>query len=168
NVALPEPAGVRRIDVETAAQLAAAAEEEFASAHVLLMAAAPADFRAAEVAAGKLSREGALDLHLEPTEDILASLAAARGDSQTIVGFAAEHGGEASARAREKLVRKNADLIVLNDVSDPEIGFESEDNAVTLVEPEAETEVAIDSKDAIAETILDKVGELRLEAGYTA
>ncbi len=168
NVALPEPAGVRRIDVETATQLAAAAEEEFASAHVLLMAAAPADFRAAEVAAGKLSREGALDLHLEPTEDILASLAAGRGDSQTIVGFAAEHGGEASARAREKLVRKNADLIVLNDVSDPEIGFESEDNAVTLVEAEAETEVPIDSKDAIAEAILDKVGELRLEAGYTA
>ncbi len=168
NVALPEPAGVRRIDVETAAQLAAGAEEEFASAHVLLMAAAPADFRAAEIAAGKLSREGALDLHLEPTEDILASLAAAKGDSQTVVGFAAEHGGEASARAREKLVRKNADLIVLNDVSDPEIGFESEDNAVTLVEPEAETEVPIDSKDAIAETILDKVGELRLEAGYTA
>jgi phosphopantothenoylcysteine decarboxylase / phosphopantothenate---cysteine ligase len=168
NVALPEPAGVRRIDVETAAQLAAAAEEEFASAHVLLMAAAPADFRAAEVAAGKLTREGALDLHLEPTEDILASLAAARGDSQTVVGFAAEHGGEARARAREKLVRKNADLIVLNDVSDPEIGFESEDNAVTLVEADAETEVPIASKDAIAEAILDKVGELRLEAGYTA
>ncbi len=168
NVALPEPAGVRRIDVETAAQLATAAEEEFASAHVLLMAAAPADFHAAEVAPGKLGREGALDLHLEPTEDILASLAAARGDSQTIVGFAAEHGGEASERAREKLVRKKADLIVLNDVSDPAIGFESEDNAVTLIEPEAETEVPIDSKDAIAEAILDKVGELRLEAGYTA
>jgi phosphopantothenoylcysteine decarboxylase / phosphopantothenate---cysteine ligase len=168
NVALPEPAGVRRIDVETTAELATAAAEEFASAHVLLMAAAPADFRAAEIAAGKLGREGALDLHLEPTEDILASLAAARGDSQTIVGFAAEHGGEASERAREKLVRKKVDLIVLNDVSDPAIGFESENNAVTLIEAETETEVPIGSKDAIAETILDKVGELRLQAGYTA
>ena len=168
NVALPEPAGVRRIDVETTAELATAAAEEFASAHVLLMAAAPADFRAAEVAPGKLGREGALDLHLEPTEDILASLAAARGDSQTIVGFAAEHGGGGSERAREKLVRKKADLIVLNDVSDPAIGFESEENAVTLIEAGAETEVPIDSKDAIAEAILDKVGELRLQAGYTA
>jgi phosphopantothenoylcysteine decarboxylase / phosphopantothenate---cysteine ligase len=168
NVALPEPAGVRRIDVETAAQLAAAVREEFPSAHVLLMAAAPADFRAAEVAAGKLAREGSLDLHLEPTEDILASLAAEKGASQTVVGFAAEHGGEAIGRAREKLVRKKADLIVLNDVSDPAIGFESEDNAVTLVEAESETEVPIDSKDAIAEAILKKVAELRLEAGYTA
>jgi phosphopantothenoylcysteine decarboxylase / phosphopantothenate---cysteine ligase len=168
NVALPEPAGVRRIDVETASQLAAAAAEELPSAHVLLMAAAPADFRPAEVAQGKLAREGALDLHLEPTEDILAALTATKSESQTIVGFAAEHGGEAIGRAREKLARKKADLIVLNDVSDPAIGFESEDNAVTLVEAEAATEAPIDSKAAIAEQILDKVAELRLEAGYTA
>jgi phosphopantothenoylcysteine decarboxylase / phosphopantothenate---cysteine ligase len=165
NVALPEPAGVRRIDVETATQLAEAAKEEFGSAHVLLMAAAPADFRAAEVATGKLAREGALDLHLEPTEDILASLGASKADSQTVVGFAAEHGGEATARAREKLARKGADLIVLNDVSDPAIGFESAENAVTLVEAEAETEVPIASKDAIADSILDRVAGLRAEAG---
>jgi phosphopantothenoylcysteine decarboxylase / phosphopantothenate---cysteine ligase len=164
NVALPEPAGVRRIDVETAAELAAAAAEEFRSTHVLLMAAAPADFRPAEPAAGKLGREGALDLHLEPTEDILASLAASREQSQTVVGFAAEHGGEATARAREKLLRKKADMIVLNDVSDPAIGFDSSENAVTLVEAESETEVAIASKDAIAEAILDRVAELRAEA----
>jgi phosphopantothenoylcysteine decarboxylase / phosphopantothenate---cysteine ligase len=168
NVGLPEPAGVRRIDVETAAQLASAAAEEFSSTHVLLMAAAPADFRAAEVATGKLTREGTLDLRLEPTEDILASLTATKSESQTIVGFAAEHGGEAIGRAREKLARKKADLIVLNDVSDPAIGFESEDNAVTLVEAESETEVPIDSKAAIAEQILDKVAELRVKAGYTA
>jgi phosphopantothenoylcysteine decarboxylase/phosphopantothenate--cysteine ligase len=168
NVALPEPAGVRRIDVETAAQLAAAAAEQFASSHVLLMAAAPADFRAAEVAAGKLSREGSVELHLEPTEDILASLAQSRIESQTIVGFAAEHGGAAGERAREKLARKGADLIVLNDVSDPAIGFESAENAVTLVEAAAETEVPIAAKEEIAEAILDKVDELRQKAGYTA
>jgi phosphopantothenoylcysteine decarboxylase/phosphopantothenate--cysteine ligase len=165
NVALPEPAGVRRIDVETAAQLAAAADEELDSSHVLLMAAAPADFRAAEVAAGKLSREHSLDLHLEPTEDILAALAARRTASQTIVGFAAEHGGEGVERARRKLQRKGADLIVLNDVSDSRIGFESERNAVTLVQPAGETEVPIASKEAIAETILDRVAELRAKAG---
>src|SRR4051794_25113309 len=103
NVSLPTPAGVRRIDVETVAELAGAATEEFPRAHVLLMAAAPADFRPTEAAAGKLEREGDLDLHLEPTEDILASLAARRSDDQTIVGFAAEHGGDLFERAREKL-----------------------------------------------------------------
>src|SRR3954466_11966478 len=70
NVALPAPPGVRRVDVETAAQLAAAAEEEFGKAHVLLMAAAPADFRAAAPAEGKLRRADGLELSLEPTEDI--------------------------------------------------------------------------------------------------
>ncbi|HEV7563621.1 MAG TPA: bifunctional phosphopantothenoylcysteine decarboxylase/phosphopantothenate--cysteine ligase CoaBC [Solirubrobacterales bacterium] len=161
NVALPEPAGVERVNVETAAQLADATAEAFAGTHVLLMAAAPADFRPTAPAAGKLAREDAIDLHLEPTEDILASLAAGRGEGQTIVGFAAEHGGDVRARARGKLERKNVDMIVLNDVSDPAIGFESNDNAVTLIEGEGETEVAIASKDEIAEAILGKVDELR-------
>jgi phosphopantothenoylcysteine decarboxylase/phosphopantothenate--cysteine ligase len=164
NVSLPSPPGVRRIDVETAAQLAAAAAEEFAATHVLVMAAAPADFRAAEPAAGKLQRSGPLELSLEPTEDILASLAAKRAEGQTIVGFAAEHGGEAVERARGKLERKGADLIVLNDVSDPEIGFESDRNAVTLITAEGETEVPIDFKDAIAGSILDEVDRLRVKA----
>jgi phosphopantothenoylcysteine decarboxylase/phosphopantothenate--cysteine ligase len=168
NVALPAPAGIRRIDVETAAELAAAAEAEFARAHVLLMAAAPADFRAASPAAGKLQRCGSLELSLEPTEDILAALAAQRSNGQTIVGFAAEHGGEAVERARGKLVRKGADMIVLNDVSDPEIGFESERNAVTLIGAESETEVPIDSKDAVAGAILDEVERLREKAGRPA
>jgi phosphopantothenoylcysteine decarboxylase/phosphopantothenate--cysteine ligase len=164
NVALPSPAGVRRIDVQTAAQLAAAAGEEFPATHVLVMAAAPADFRAAEPAAGKLQRSGTLELSLEPTEDILASLASNRAVGQTIVGFAAEHGGEAVERARGKLERKGADLIVLNDVSDPEIGFESDRNAVTLITAGGETEVPIDSKDAVAGSILDEVDRLRAKA----
>lgn len=161
NVGLPSPAGVRRVDVETAAQLADAAGEEFPQTHVLLMAAAPADFRAAAPAEGKLQRSGALELSLEPTEDILAALAARRVEGQTVVGFAAEHGGEAVERARGKLRRKGADLIVLNDVSDPEIGFESERNAVTLISAEAENEVPIASKDEVAEAILGEVDRLR-------
>jgi phosphopantothenoylcysteine decarboxylase / phosphopantothenate---cysteine ligase len=161
NVSLPAPAGVRRLDVETAAQLAEAAEREFPAAHVLLMAAAPADFRAAEPAQGKLQRSGSLELSLQPTEDILASLSAERRPEQTVVGFAAEHGGEAAERARGKLRRKGADLIVLNDVSNPEIGFESDRNAVTLIGAETEREVPIDSKDAVAEAILDEVARLR-------
>jgi phosphopantothenoylcysteine decarboxylase/phosphopantothenate--cysteine ligase len=161
NIALPAPAGVRRLDVETAAQLAAAAGAEFAATDLLLMAAAPADFRPEQVAVGKLRREGSLELRLEPTEDILAALAAKRSPGQTIVGFAAEHGGDAVGRAREKLSRKGVDLIVLNDVSDPAIGFESDDNRVTLISAEAETAVPLASKEAIADSILEQVGRLR-------
>ncbi len=161
NIALPAPAGVRRLDVRTTAELAAAAAEEFAAADVLLMAAAPADFRPSAAAAEKLKREGSLDLRLEPTEDILAGLAAARREGQTVVGFAAEHGGDAVGRAREKLSRKGADLIVLNDVSDATIGFESDDNAVTLIDAEGEAVVAKAPKDSIAAAILDRVERLR-------
>jgi phosphopantothenoylcysteine decarboxylase/phosphopantothenate--cysteine ligase len=156
---------VRRVDVETATQLATAAAAELATTDVLLMAAAPADFRPIEPAADKLKREGGLTLQLEPTEDILAALASARAPEQTIVGFAAEHGGDAIGRAREKLARKGADLIVLNDVSNPEIGFESERNAVTLVSADDEIAVPIAPKDEIAEAILDRVASLRAPIG---
>ena len=168
NVSLPTPPGVRRVDVETAAELAGAAATEFAQTHVLLMAAAPADFRAADPATGKLQREGSLELSLEPTEDILAGLSAWRSEGQTIVGFAAEAAAsreQALERARGKLERKGADLIVFNDVSDPEIGFESERNAVTLIGRQAEIEVPIASKDEIAEAILREVDRLREKSG---
>jgi phosphopantothenoylcysteine decarboxylase/phosphopantothenate--cysteine ligase len=158
NVSLPTPPGVHRIDVETTEQLAAATQSEFPTKHVLLMAAAPADFRSAEIAPDKLQREGKLDLHLEPTQDILSSLEA--GENQTVVGFAAEHGNDVS-RAREKLQRKRADLIVLNDVSNPEIGFDSPENAATLISSTEEAQLPRASKDAIAEQILDRVDQLR-------
>jgi phosphopantothenoylcysteine decarboxylase/phosphopantothenate--cysteine ligase len=160
NVALPEPAGIRRIDVQTAAELAEAAQAEFPKTHLLLMAAAPADFRCADPATGKLKRESGLDLHLESTEDILAGLATSRTEGQTIVGFAAEHGNDV-ARARQKLSRKGADLVVLNDVSDPEIGFESAENTATLISSTSETTLAQAPKDVIAEQILDRVDSLR-------
>jgi phosphopantothenoylcysteine decarboxylase / phosphopantothenate---cysteine ligase len=167
NVALPEPAGVRRIDVETAEQLAEAARAEFPTTQLLLMAAAPADFRPAEAADGKLTRDTSLDLHLEPTEDILASLATTRAEGQTVVAFAAE-AGQNVERAREKLARKKADLIVLNDVSDPSIGFESSENAVTLIDATTEHHVPQASKDQIADTILDRVDQLRTKTDSPA
>ncbi len=160
NVAVAEPAGVKRIDVETTAELAHATIERFETQHVLLMAAAPADFRT-EPITGKIKRQDRLNLNLQPTEDILAAIAAQRGEDQTIVGFAAEHGGDAIGRARAKLERKGADLIVLNDVSDPTIGFESAENAVTLVTAGDEIEVPKAAKDAVAEAILDRVERLR-------
>jgi len=162
NVSLPEPPGVRRIDVESTADLAAAARVEFPNAHVLLMAAPPADFRASDAAAGKLTRDSSLDLHLEPTEDILASLTATRRDDQTIVAFAAESGNNID-RAREKLARKRADLMVLNDISNPQIGFESTENAVTLIDSASATPVPQAPKDLIADAILDRVSSLREE-----
>jgi phosphopantothenoylcysteine decarboxylase/phosphopantothenate--cysteine ligase len=160
NVSLPEPAGVKRIDVETTAELAHETLERFETQHVLLMAAAPADFRT-EPITGKIKRQDRLNLNLQPTEDILAAIPAQRGENQTVVGFAAEHGGDAVGRARAKLTRKGADLIVLNDVSDPRIGFESTENEVTLVAAEDETLVPRSSKDAVAEAILDRVESLR-------
>jgi phosphopantothenoylcysteine decarboxylase / phosphopantothenate---cysteine ligase len=167
NVALPEPPGVHRIDVETGEQLANATRSEFPNAHVLLMAAAPADFRTANQADGKLTRDSTLDLHLEPTEDILASLTATRTEQQTVVAFAAE-AGENIERAKEKLARKKADLIVLNDISNPSIGFESQENAVTLIDSANETPVPQASKDVIADAILDRVDQLRSKSSSGA
>jgi phosphopantothenoylcysteine decarboxylase/phosphopantothenate--cysteine ligase len=167
NVALPAAAGVRRIDVRTAAELAQATRAEFSGHQVLLMAAAPADFRPASISEGKIKRgEDGIEVRLEPTEDILASVAANRRRDQTVVGFAAETGEGGVERAREKLQRKGADLIVLNDVANPEIGFESERNAVTLVSAGGDEHLEIASKGAIAEAILDRVDALRV-AGST-
>ncbi len=160
NVSLPEPPGVHRIDVENGEELASAASTEFPSTHVLLMAAAPADFRASEIAAGKLTRDDPIDLRLEPTEDILASLTAAKTDDQTVVAFAAE-AGENIERAKQKLARKKADLIVLNDISNPTIGFESQENAVTLIDSTSNAHVPQASKDTIADSILERVDQLR-------
>lgn len=167
NVALPEPAGVRRIDVQTGAELADACAAEFPTANVLLMAAAPADFRPAEIVPGKLTRDVSLDLHLEPTEDILATLTASRTDGQTIVAFAAE-AGENTERAKEKLARKGADLMVLNDISNPEIGFESDQNEVTLIDAAGEARVSQASKDLIADAILERVDQLRSNSSSRA
>jgi phosphopantothenoylcysteine decarboxylase/phosphopantothenate--cysteine ligase len=164
NVTLEAPSGVRRVDVETAAELEQALAAEFESADVLLMAAAPADFRPREAWGQKIHREGSggMELDLEPTEDILASLGARRRDGQTIVGFAAET-GEGLQRARAKLERKRADAIVLNDVSRAEIGFESTENEVLIVERGAEHHVPLSSKEQVADAILDRVQALRSE-----
>jgi phosphopantothenoylcysteine decarboxylase/phosphopantothenate--cysteine ligase len=163
NVALPTPAGIERVDVTSAEQLAREAGRAFAACHVLLMSAAVADFRPRAVADGKLAREStsSITLELEATEDVLAALAAQRKPGQTLVGFAAEHGGAPLERARAKLQRKDLDAIVVNDVSDPAIGFDSDTNEVTIVERETTISVPRGPKAAIAEAILDRVAELR-------
>ncbi|HNC06499.1 MAG TPA: phosphopantothenoylcysteine decarboxylase, partial [Solirubrobacterales bacterium] len=142
--------------------LARACREQFPAHDLLRMAAAPADFTVADTSNEKLSRTGGeFTLTLVPTEDILAGLAANRIDGQTVVGFAAQHGGDAIGRARQKLERKGADMIVLNDVSDRTIGFDSDENAVTLVTGSGEREIPKAPKTEIADRILDRAVELR-------
>jgi phosphopantothenoylcysteine decarboxylase/phosphopantothenate--cysteine ligase len=155
--------GVRRVDVETTAELAAAVDEAFSESHVLLMAAAVADFRPASAEDGKIAREGSggLELRLEKTKDILATVAANRTPEQVVVGFAAEHGSDAIERARAKLERKGVDAIVFNDVSRGDIGFDSERNEVTIVERESETFVEQAPKGDVADAILDRVEAIR-------
>jgi phosphopantothenoylcysteine decarboxylase / phosphopantothenate---cysteine ligase len=165
NVSLPIAADIDVVRVETAAELAEATRAAFATAQLVVMAAAVADFRPAAAAEGKLPREGSgdIDLRLERTEDVIAALAAERRPGQTLVGFAAEHGEGAISRAREKLERKGLDAIVFNDVSRSEIGFDSESNEVTIVELAGEHQVPLASKEAVAEAVLDRVAAMRAE-----
>jgi phosphopantothenoylcysteine decarboxylase/phosphopantothenate--cysteine ligase len=163
NLAVEPPAGVRAIDVVTAAELEGATRAEFATADILLMAAAVADFRPAAAADGKIKKGDRDDLtvRLEPTVDVLATLAAERRTGQTLVGFAAEHGAGALESARGKLERKRLDAVVLNDVSQPGIGFDSADNEVTIVTATGDQVVPRASKAAVASAILDGVESLR-------
>ncbi len=145
NVALPAPAGVTVVPVETAAELADACAEAFPQCDVLLMSAAVADFRPAAPADTKLKKDAADTpdtIALERTPDVLSGLAAGRRADQTIVGFAAEHGEGALAYAREKLDRKRLDAIVVNDISRSDIGFDAIDNEVTIVMPATERPLA--------------------------
>jgi phosphopantothenoylcysteine decarboxylase / phosphopantothenate---cysteine ligase len=161
NVTVPLPATA--VPVETTAELEAAVRERFRDADVLIMAAAPADFRPSEPIESKLSREGGdgLSIDFEPTADIIAAVAAERRPDQTVIGFAAEHGEGAVERGREKLARKGLDAVVVNDISRADIGFDSTENEVTIVLPDAEREVGRRSKPEVAAAILDEVERLR-------
>ena len=167
NVSLPDPPGARVVAVGTAAELGAAAQAAFADCDVLVMAAAVADFRPARAAAHKLKKDqGVPTLELEPTVDVLAALARPRRPQQLLVGFAAEHGEGALDYARDKLARKRLDAIVVNDISQPGIGFDSEANEVTILSARgASGTIARTSKARIADAILDELEAMREGAG---
>ena len=130
------------------------------SADVLLMAAAPADYRPMQAAATKTPRRGgALAVALEPTDDVLLGTITRRKRGAVIVGFALET-GDLAAKAREKLRRKHLDLVVANDATEPGAGPGVETNRVTLVTEQGEVALPLQSKDAVAEAILDRVAEL--------
>jgi phosphopantothenoylcysteine decarboxylase/phosphopantothenate--cysteine ligase len=166
NVTLARPEGVKTLDVETAAELERAVLDDFPAADVLVMAAAPADFRPAQPEHTKISKSGrrGLVVQLEPTPDIVAAAAATRRSDQILIGFAAEHGPGALERGREKLEGKRLDAVVVNDISRADIGFDSSDNEVTIVSPGGERTVPRGPKPAVAAAILDEVERLRASA----
>src|SRR5437762_6577304 len=155
---LPLPFGVTAHRVETTAEMQRAAQAVVKRAALLVMAAAPADYRPAKPAATKRPRTGdaALTIELEATPDILASLE--RPKECVVVGFALETGGDGLARAQTKLREKALDYIILNDALEPGAGFEVTTNRVTIIGKERQpVELPLLPKRDVAERILDAV-----------
>ncbi|MDQ3677963.1 MAG: bifunctional phosphopantothenoylcysteine decarboxylase/phosphopantothenate--cysteine ligase CoaBC [Actinomycetota bacterium] len=164
NVSLPRDPRVRYIDVQTAAELQSACAAQFEAADILLMAAAVVDFRPAQRLTGKLRKQPGdedLQIALERTPDILAALAAARRPGQTLIGFAAEHGEESVSHGRDKLARKGVDAVIVNDISRTDIGFDAQDNEVTILTSAGETHIPRASKTDVARAVLDTAMRLR-------
>jgi phosphopantothenoylcysteine decarboxylase / phosphopantothenate---cysteine ligase len=162
TVDLPVPPHSDVIRVETAAEMEEAVHAAGPSADVVVMAAAVADFRPAQVAGRKLKKQaGVPEITLEPTPDILAGLAARKRPGQTIVGFAAET-DEVRKNAAAKLAAKGIDLIVANDVTAPGAGFEHDTNQVVIMDADGtEREVPLADKRAIARAVFDAVTQRR-------
>lgn len=160
-----EPPAVGEIvRVRSAAEMYTAVVRAATRADIVIMAAAVADYTPAEPAARKVAKtEGPVALALERTRDILADLARRpsrlSSGAPILVGFAAET-GDAIAKARDKRVRKGIDLIVANDVSRPDAGFEVGTNAVTMIDGEGERAVPLQSKEGVAAAILDRLEQI--------
>jgi phosphopantothenoylcysteine decarboxylase/phosphopantothenate--cysteine ligase len=158
------PAVDEVVRVRSASEMHEAIMAAAPSADVVIMAAAVADFTPAVTSAGKVAKtDGPMMLTLNRTKDILGDLgtrrAATGAGGPVLVGFAAET-DDLLRKAREKRVRKGVDLIVANDVSQPDRGFDVETNAVTLVSDEGDEPVSLQSKDRVAAAILDRIERL--------
>ena len=162
TVQRPLPASVDLVLVDTAEEMRAAVVDRL-PADVVIMAAAVADYRPAAPAAEKIKKTGEeRTITLEPTPDILAELVRG-GEVRTLVGFAAET-SDVLANAGAKLRHKGADLMVVNDVSAPDVGFDHDTNEVTLLDATGgRTSVSLTSKRHVARAILDRVVALRAE-----
>jgi phosphopantothenoylcysteine decarboxylase/phosphopantothenate--cysteine ligase len=173
NVALPDPVGAKVVRVVSAEQLrdavlSAAGSGEFGQADAVVMAAAVADFRPRDQQDTKIKKAaGEPDpIVLVRNPDVLAELAARPHAGQVLVGFAAETGEGAIAYGREKLERKRLDAIVINDVADQAIGFDSADNEVTVITADgAELELERAGKDVIADGVLSRIDQLLTHGG---
>jgi phosphopantothenoylcysteine decarboxylase / phosphopantothenate---cysteine ligase len=162
NVSLTAPPGVRVVGVQTARELAQACERAFDACDILLMAAAVADFRPRHPAARKLKKDAGIPaIELEATEDVLSALSGGRRPEQVLIGFAAEHGDGAVRYGKDKLERKGLDAIVINDISEPGIGFEAPENEVIVVTSDGgERRLARAGKAEIADGVLETVQKL--------
>jgi phosphopantothenoylcysteine decarboxylase/phosphopantothenate--cysteine ligase len=158
----PAPVGVEVVEVESAADMQAAVMPRAASADVVVMAAAVADFRPKAVAGHKIKKgDNFSEIVLEPTHDFLVDLGAAKRPGQLIVGFAAET-HDVAANARQKLAKKHLDLIVANDVAAPGVGFAHDTNAVTMYSVDGRaTAIPLADKRVIADAICDAIVEAR-------
>ena len=162
TVDLPIPAGVSVIAVETAAEMQKAIEGLWEQTDVMVMCAAVADFRPVSCTSEKIKKEGGIpQIILEPTPDILAGLGAVKRSDQVLVGFAAET-SDLVANAQSKLERKNLDLMVANDVSQPGVGFQHDTNAVTFLTPNQPLHLLpLSDKRNVARALLDIVVKIR-------
>ncbi|WP_019675226.1 bifunctional phosphopantothenoylcysteine decarboxylase/phosphopantothenate--cysteine ligase CoaBC [Arsukibacterium perlucidum] len=159
-VQLATPAGVKRIDVISAEQMHDAALKAAIQSDIFIGCAAVADYRAAEVATNKLKKGGSeqLQLTLVKNPDIIAAVADLTKQRPFTVGFAAET-QDVLSYARQKLAEKNLDMICANDVSQPDAGFNSDQNAVTLLWQDGEQALALQSKAALAESLITLISE---------
>ncbi len=158
--ALPPPRGVDLIQVETAQEMHDAVLSRLDNTTVVIKAAAVADYRPKQVAQRKIKKDETVpEVTLEPTPDILAEVGQRKG-RQILVGFAAET-DELVQNARKKLQRKNLDLMVANDVSQPGAGFDSDTNVVKILDAQGGVEeLPLQTKRSVADRILDRVVEL--------
>jgi phosphopantothenoylcysteine decarboxylase/phosphopantothenate--cysteine ligase len=160
NLAVAAPAGVDVVDAPTAADLAREVLDRD-DADVVVMAAAVGDYRPVEPVRGKRPKDGkSWAVELEPTEDVLAALGKRHRNGQILVGFAADEGERGLERARTKLTNKGGNLLVYNDVSRTDIGFESDWNELVLLTAAGERTVSRRSKEDCAVAILDEVETL--------
>jgi phosphopantothenoylcysteine decarboxylase/phosphopantothenate--cysteine ligase len=158
--ALQPPPNCEVVKVVTTGEMRAAVLGRLAETTMVVKAAAVADYRPVALADQKLKRSGPLTLELEPTEDILAEVARRRNSGTLVIGFAAETENHV-AHGRDKLLRKGADAIVLNDVSREGVGFDSDRNAATFLTRQTAIELPEMSKRDLAERILDEALALR-------
>ena len=160
--AIDVPPGVELVRVRSAAEMYEAMRVTAADADIVVMAAAVADYTPEARRDGKIAKnDGPLDLRLVRTTDILLELGRARGSRErpVLIGFAAES-GDPVARGREKLARKGADIIVANDISRPDAGFESEMNAATFISADGTDAFPLGPKTTLAGAILDRAESL--------
>jgi phosphopantothenoylcysteine decarboxylase/phosphopantothenate--cysteine ligase len=156
---LPPPGAAEVTKVESAEEMRQAVLKLFPQATIAIMTAAVSDYRPHAIATQKIKRDGAISLDLQPTVDILKELSTIK-KSQIIVGFAAETENVLD-NARNKLISKSLDAIVVNDVSRPGIGFDSDRNAVTIITQAEVIEVSETTKWEVAQRVLDQIVRLR-------